>query len=127
MDSTVKKMQMPKRLGVRFSIDDFGTGYPSLAYLKRLPVDEIKIDRSFVREVIDDASDAALVDTILTMAWHIGLEVVTEGVETRQVFDFLGQHGCRLFQGCYFGRPCPAEEFSAQFRQSGETAALGGG
>ena len=110
-DEAVKKIDVLKRLGVRFAIDDFGTGYSSLAYLKRLPVDEIKIDRSFVRDVMVDANDAALVDSILTLARHIGLEVVAEGVESEVLFDFLSQRGCALFQGYYFGRPSPAADF----------------
>ena len=113
IDETVEKIQILKRLGVRFSIDDFGTGYSSLAYLKRLPIDEIKIDRSFVRDIMIDANDAALVDTILTLAGHIGLEVVAEGVESAQIFKFLGERGCPYFQGYYFGEPVSAEAFDA--------------
>ena len=111
IDETVEKIQILKRLGVRFSIDDFGTGYSSLAYLKRLPIDEIKIDRSFVRDIMIDANDAALVDTILTLAGHIGLEVVAEGVESAKIFKFLGERGCPYFQGYYFGQPVAAEAF----------------
>ena len=114
-DETVEKIQALKRLGVRFALDDFGTGYSSLGYLKRLPVDELKIDRSFVSDVIDDANDAALVETIMTMARHIGLEVVAEGVETAEVVDYLGERGCAVFQGYYFGRPCAADEFYSGF------------
>ncbi len=114
-EEAVEKIRDLKRLGVRFSIDDFGTGYSSLAYLKRLPVDEIKIDRSFVRDVIDDANDAALVDTILTLARHIGLAVVAEGVESARVFEFLSERGCHIFQGYHFGKPCPVERFEQQF------------
>jgi diguanylate cyclase (GGDEF)-like protein/PAS domain S-box-containing protein len=114
-EATVSKIQQLKRLGVRFSIDDFGTGYSSLAYLKRLPVDEIKIDRSFVRDVMVDPNDAALVDTIMTMARHIGLDIVAEGVETEPAFSFLRERGCPTFQGYFFGRPCAAEEFTTRF------------
>jgi diguanylate cyclase (GGDEF)-like protein/PAS domain S-box-containing protein len=112
---TVERIVQLKALGVRFSIDDFGTGYSSLAYLKRLPVDEIKIDRSFVRDLIDDPGDAALVETILTMARHIRLHVVAEGVETAQAFEILRDNGCQSFQGYHFGRPCSAEQFVARF------------
>lgn len=108
---TVGKINELKRLGVHFSIDDFGTGYSSLSYLKRLPVDEIKIDRSFVRDVLEDTNDAALVDTILTMARHIGLNVVAEGVETEPAFEFLVERGCQVFQGYLFGKPCDADAF----------------
>ena len=118
VDGTIEKIQILKRLGVRFSIDDFGTGYSSLAYLKRLPVDEIKIDRSFVRDILTDANDAALVDTILTMAGHIGLEAVAEGVESEQAFAFLSERGCPVFQGYHFGRPCSADSFREQFLPS---------
>jgi diguanylate cyclase (GGDEF)-like protein/PAS domain S-box-containing protein len=114
-EEAVEKMSSLKQLGVRFSIDDFGTGYSSLAYLKRLPVDEIKIDRSFVSDVIEDPNDAALVDTILTLARHIRLEVVAEGVENERVFGFLRERGCPTFQGYHFGRPCGALDFSQQF------------
>jgi len=113
-----QKIRDLKRLGVRFSIDDFGTGYSSLAYLKRLPVDEIKIDRSFIHDVLEDANNAALVDTILTLARHIGLSVVAEGVESAPVFEFLSERGCQLFQGYHFGKPCPTNHFEQQFLPS---------
>ncbi|MCO6413733.1 MAG: EAL domain-containing protein [Thiogranum sp.] len=114
-EGTVGKIKALKQLGVRFSIDDFGTGYSSLSYLKRLPVDEIKIDRAFVRDVMEDANDAALVDTMLTMARHLGLGAVAEGVESEAVFRFLGERGCPVFQGYYFGMPCAAEDFAQRF------------
>ncbi|MEJ2691718.1 MAG: EAL domain-containing protein [Candidatus Thiodiazotropha sp.] len=110
-DETVEKIDYLKQLGVRFSIDDFGTGYSSLAYLKRLPVDEIKIDRSFVRDVVEDPNDAALVETIITLAQQTDLQTVAEGVETQAVFDFLRRHGCDLFQGFYLARPCDKNNF----------------
>jgi diguanylate cyclase (GGDEF)-like protein/PAS domain S-box-containing protein len=124
---TVDKMVQLKALGVRFSIDDFGTGYSSLAYLKRLPVDEIKIDRSFVRDLIEDPGDAALVETILTMARHIGLQVVAEGVESAAVFELLRASGCQLFQGYHFGRPCGAGEFADNYLADSGCARLGAG
>jgi diguanylate cyclase (GGDEF)-like protein/PAS domain S-box-containing protein len=128
LDDTVAKIRRLKALGVRFAIDDFGTGYSSLAYLKKLPVDEIKIDRSFVRDVIDDANDAALVETILTMSHHMRLDVVAEGVETEEARNFLAQSGCRTFQGYYFGRPCLPEQFSALYLEpSRHTVAAGKG
>ena len=117
VNETVEKIKMLKRLGVCFSIDDFGTGYSSLAYLKRLPIDEIKIDRSFVSDIMVDANDAALVDTILTLAEHIGLSVVAEGVESKQIFKYLSDRGCPYFQGYYFGTPVSANEFSAKLTQ----------
>jgi diguanylate cyclase (GGDEF)-like protein/PAS domain S-box-containing protein len=111
-DDTVEKIKALRRLGVRLSLDDFGTGYSSLAYLKRLPLDELKIDRTFVRDVVEDAT---LVETILTMAQHLGLDVVAEGVETKMAFDFLKDCGCGLFQGYYFGRPCSSSDFREKF------------
>jgi EAL domain-containing protein (putative c-di-GMP-specific phosphodiesterase class I) len=118
-DETVEKIRALKRLGVRFALDDFGTGYSSLAYLKRLPLDELKIDRSFVRDVIEDANDAALVDTILSLAGHVGLEVVAEGVETEGVMNYLSKRGCQVFQGYYFGKPCPSALFAERFLATG--------
>ncbi len=112
LKDTIEKMSALNKLGVQFSIDDFGTGYSSLAYLKRLSLDEIKIDRSFVRDVTTDPDDASLVETIITMAEHMGLEVVAEGVETEEQLDFLRERGCRLFQGYYFNRPMSAENFT---------------
>ena len=96
---------------MRFSIDDFGTGYSSLAYLKRLPLDEIKIDQSFICDIATDPNDANLVETIINMAEHLNLDVVAEGVETEEQLYFLREKGCRLFQGYYFSRPQPEEDF----------------
>lgn len=105
MDKTIEKINALKRLGIRFSMDDFGTGYSSLAYLKRLPVDELKIDRSFIRDIMTDQSDARLVETIITIAGHFGLGVVAEGVENKAQLNFLVSKGCSIFQGFYLGRP----------------------
>ncbi len=111
LNEAITKMQQLKALGVHFSIDDFGTGYSSLAYLKKLPLTELKIDKSFIQDAPTDMNDASLVEAILAVATHHGLQVVAEGVETLQHVDFLKERGCPLFQGYYFGRPIPGEEF----------------
>ncbi len=107
----IETMDRLKALGVQLSIDDFGTGYSSLAYLKRLPLDEIKIDRSFVEGIHQDEDNRLIVDTILAMARHFRLGVVAEGVETREELEYLEQRGCRVFQGFYFSRPLDEEAF----------------
>ncbi len=105
VEDTIERMYHLREQGVAFSIDDFGTGYSSLAYLKRLPLDELKIDRSFVDQVDSDPDDAAITGTIIAMADHLGLRVVAEGVETRAQLEFLIARGCEQFQGFYFSRP----------------------
>ncbi|HRY15809.1 MAG TPA: EAL domain-containing protein, partial [Candidatus Competibacteraceae bacterium] len=111
LPGTIAKMAELKTLGLHFSIDDFGTGYSSLAYLKRLPVNELKIDRSFVQDAPTDANDGALVETILAVAQHLKLRVVAEGVETTEQAAFLKARGCTFYQGYLYGRPEPAERF----------------
>ena len=101
-----------KELGVRLSIDDFGTGYSSMSYLKRLPVDEIKIDRGFVTDMLDSAQDHSLVHAVVDLAHRLDLHVVAEGVENEAVLDALRQIGCEMAQGFYLGRPAPAEEIT---------------
>jgi len=107
LDEIVARMNELAALGVRFSIDDFGTGYSSLAYLKRMPLYELKIDRSFIMDMPEDASDMVIVQTILAMAGQMGLRVVAEGVETQAQADFLAAHGCHALQGYLLGRPAP--------------------
>ncbi len=122
MADTISKMKTLREFGVRFSIDDFGTGYSSLIYLKRLPLNELKIDRSFVGDIESDANDRAIVETILAMAEHLGLYVVAEGVETEAQRDFLKAHGCRYFQGYLYSPPVSAADFSGFLRRRSEEA-----
>ena len=107
-DETVEKMTELKKRGIRFSLDDFGTGYSSLSYLKKLPLDEIKIDRAFVRDILDDPDDAAITQTIVSLCQILGFDVVAEGVETEGQRAFLGQQGCRVYQGNLISPPVPA-------------------
>jgi diguanylate cyclase (GGDEF)-like protein/PAS domain S-box-containing protein len=110
IDDAVAKMGELRSIGVNFALDDFGTGYSSLSYLKRLPLDQLKIDQSFVRDVLKDPNDATIARTILNLAQSLDLSVVAEGVETAGQHDFLLQAGCKAFQGYLFGRPVPVEQ-----------------
>jgi diguanylate cyclase (GGDEF)-like protein/PAS domain S-box-containing protein len=109
VDETVQKMEEIRQLGVTFSLDDFGTGFSSLSYLKRLPLAQLKIDQGFVRDLLSDQSDAAIVRAILAMSASLGIEAIAEGVETQGQYNFLHQHGCRHYQGYLFGKPLPIE------------------
>jgi len=117
VDHTIKKMNEIKMMGVSFSMDDFGTGYSSLQYLKRLPLDQIKIDKSFVSDIISDADDGAIVNTIIAMTQVLGLNVIAEGVETVAQQEYLDKHGCHDFQGYLFSKPVPIEEFERWLNQ----------
>ena len=110
-EETIGKMQALKLLGVRLSLDDFGTGYSSLSYLKRLPLDQLKIDRSFVRDLMMDICGGAIVQAVISLGRAMGLSVVAEGVETEDQRDCLAKLGCHAYQGNLFSRPLPVEEF----------------
>jgi EAL domain-containing protein (putative c-di-GMP-specific phosphodiesterase class I) len=104
-------MHALRACGVRFSLDDFGTGYSSLSYLTQLPLDQLKIDQSFVRNMGVKQNDAVIVQTIIGMARNLGMEVIAEGVETEAQRAFLEQHGCWRYQGFLFSKPVPIAEF----------------
>ncbi|CAN7359855.1 MULTISPECIES: EAL domain-containing protein [unclassified Acidovorax] len=118
VDSVIATMRALRAHGVGFSLDDFGTGYSSLSYLKRLPLDQIKIDQGFVRGVLQEPNDAAIARSIIALAGSLGLDVIAEGVETVAHHEFLLAHGCRSFQGYLFGRPLALDVFERQARES---------
>ena len=116
----VRAMQILSRLddmGIRISIDDFGTGYSSLAYLKRLPVDELKIDKSFILGMEENENDAVIVRSTIDLGRNLGLRVVAEGVETAQAWNRLAALGCNVAQGYYLSRPVPAEQLTEWLRE----------
>lgn len=112
VEDTIERMHQLKALGISFAMDDFGTGYSSLQYLKRLPLDQIKIDQSFVRDVHQDADDMAIVETIIAMGRSLGLDVIAEGVETIEHWRYLNAHQCHAYQGYYFCKPVAPEEMA---------------
>jgi EAL domain-containing protein (putative c-di-GMP-specific phosphodiesterase class I) len=113
LEETKQKMMELKAMGVRFSLDDFGTGYSSLAYLQRLPLDQLKIDQSFVQDVVTNQNDASITRAIIGLAQNLGLTVIAEGVETEDQRNFLVEEGCRQFQGFLYHRPLPVASFEA--------------
>jgi len=122
IEEVIGKMTELKAHGLRFSLDDFGTGYSSLAYLKRLPLDQLKIDRSFIRDILTDESSAAIAQTIVSLSRAMGLPVIAEGVETEEQREFLTRIGCHCFQGYLFSRPLPLEEFERQWLPAAKNA-----
>jgi len=115
--SIIDTMNTLKSSGVSLSLDDFGTGYSSLSHLKNLPLDQLKIDQSFVRDVMEAPNDAAIAKAIVALSESLGLDVIAEGVETQAQRDFLATAGCHSYQGYLFGRPMPLTEFEALVQQ----------
>ncbi|HEY8803563.1 MAG TPA: bifunctional diguanylate cyclase/phosphodiesterase, partial [Clostridium sp.] len=115
VDYAIKTLRELNDLGIKISIDDFGTGYSSLSYLKKFPIDYLKIDKSFVMDIMNDESDANIVGTIISMAHNLGLKVIAEGVEDKEQLRFLQLRNCDFVQGYYFSRPIPADVFEKEF------------
>jgi diguanylate cyclase (GGDEF)-like protein len=122
IEELIAKMTILKSHGVRFSLDDFGTGYSSLAYLKRLPLDQLKIDRAFVHDILSDVSSGAIAQTIVSLGRAMGLSVIAEGVDNEEQRSFLTRLGCTVFQGFLCGLPQPLEEFERKWLGSAESA-----
>jgi diguanylate cyclase (GGDEF)-like protein/PAS domain S-box-containing protein len=121
LEATIAKMRNLKDMGVRLSVDDFGIGYSSLSYLKRLPIDELKIDRAFVKDILTDGNDAAIAGTIIGLCRNLGLDVIAEGVETQEQRAFLARQGCHRYQGYLFCRPLPVADLE-RFMQTADAA-----
>ncbi len=123
VDNSVRVLNELKRMGVRIALDDFGTGYSSLNYLRRFPIDTLKLDKSFVHDVTDEAGDAAIASAVISMAQSLGLTVIAEGIETEEQLAFLRALGCPRGQGFLFGYPIPSEEFAAYVQRSRSSVA----
>jgi EAL domain-containing protein (putative c-di-GMP-specific phosphodiesterase class I) len=122
LDDVIAKMDSLRTRGVGFSLDDFGTGYSSLTYLKCLPLDQLKIDQSFVHDVLSDPNDAVIAKTIVALGNSLGLNVIAEGVETLQQRDFLQSSGCTTYQGYFFSKPLAADAFDTFVHQAAAAA-----
>jgi EAL domain-containing protein (putative c-di-GMP-specific phosphodiesterase class I) len=123
LEDVVAKMTALKSHGLRFSLDDFGMGYSSLGYLRRLPLDQLKIDQEFVRDILADASSSAIAQSIISLSKAMGLSVIAEGVETEAQRDFLARLGCHAYQGFLFSGPLPPEEFELLVPEVAKAAA----
>jgi EAL domain-containing protein (putative c-di-GMP-specific phosphodiesterase class I) len=126
VDHTIEKMLALKAHGVGFSLDDFGTGYSSLAFLKRLPLDQLKIDQSFVRDILVDSNDAAIAKMVIALGDSLNLMVIAEGVETQEQRIYLEQLGCHAYQGYLFGRPVAVQELEQMVLQAAPGSADSG-
>lgn len=113
IEEVIDRMTALKMLGVHFALDDFGTGYSSLTYLKRLPLDQLKVDRSFVQDILEDPTSGAIAQTIVSLSRAMHLAVVAEGIETEEQRRYLQRLGCQIFQGYLFSRPLPVKDFEA--------------
>ena len=117
-EKCISMLRELKQLGVQLAVDDFGTGYSSLSYLKRFPIDHLKIDRAFVKDITTDPDDAAIVQTIIALGHKLGMRVVAEGVESEEQREYLQRNRCDEMQGFYFAKPLPASEFASMLSDS---------
>ena len=115
LGNVIMKLRQIKALGIKIAMDDFGTGYSSLSYLKDFPIDKLKIDKSFMKDIPKNKQDIAIIETIITLGHSLGLEVVAEGVETQEQLDLLREKGCDIIQGYFYGKPMPKEQFEKEF------------
>lgn len=126
-EATISILRRLKELGVCLAIDDFGTGYSSLSYLKHFPLDRLKIDRSFVKDIGTERDDGAIAAAVIAMAKTLGLDVIAEGVEEKEQYFFLRERGCEEIQGFFFAKPMPAEDFESLLHRGGFELPLAAG